>query len=90
MTEPTKKPETGSSTNGDSMAKYEDPIVKCPFYSWEEGKKLCCEGVNKISSVQIMFDTKEGRRDYERKRCKKGWKECPLAQALTRMWEDQP
>ena len=37
-----------------------------------------------------MFDTKEGRRDYERKRCKRGWKECPLAQALTRMWEDEP
>ena len=68
------------------MAQYEDPIVKCPFYSWEEGKKLCCEGVNKFSSVQITFTTKEQRREYERTTCKRAWGNCPLAQALERKW----
>ena len=69
------------------MAHYEDPIVRCPFYSWEEGKKLCCEGVNEQSSVQITFTTKQSRRDYERMRCKRAWKDCPLAQALTKKWD---
>lgn len=69
------------------MGKYEDPIVKCPFYSWEEGKKLCCEGVNAFSSVQLTFTTKEQRRSYERVICKKSWNTCPLAQALERKWE---
>jgi hypothetical protein len=70
------------------MAKFEDIGVKCPYYSWEEGNRLCCEGVNKISRVQLMFDTKEGRREYERQRCKRCWKDCPLAQALNKMWEE--
>lgn len=65
----------------------EDPIVKCPFYSWEEGKKLCCEGVNACSSVQITFTNKEQRRAYEKMRCKMAWRECPLAQALEKKWE---
>ena len=70
------------------MAKYEDPIVRCPFYSWEEGKRLCCEGVdrNADSSVQITFTTKQQRREYERMRCKQAWKNCPLAQALEKKW----
>ena len=41
------------------MARYEDPIVKCPFYSWEEGRQLCCEGVNAFSAVTVTFTTKE-------------------------------
>lgn len=68
------------------MAKYEDPIVKCPFYSWEEGRQLCCEGVNATSSVTVTFQTKEQRRKYEGMRCKRCWKECALAQALERQW----
>jgi hypothetical protein len=68
------------------MARYEDPIVKCPFYSWEEGRQLCCEGVNAFSAVTVTFTTKEQRRDYERVRCKRAWKDCPLAQALEKKW----
>lgn len=68
------------------MAKYEDPIVKCPFYSWEEGRQLCCEGVNAYSSLTVTFTTKEHRRSHERECCKKAWKECPLAQALEKKW----
>lgn len=69
------------------MAKYEDPIVKCPFYSWEEGLKLCCEGMNTDCSVQVTFTTKQTRREYEKNFCKKGWKSCPLAQALEKKWD---
>ena len=68
------------------MAQYEDPIVKCPFYSWEEGRQLCCEGVNPVSAATLTFTTKEQRRDYEKIRCKRAWRECPLAQALEKKW----
>lgn len=68
------------------MAKYEDPIVKCPFYSWEEGRQICCEGIIGLSMTHT-FTTKEQRRLYERSRCKRAWKECPLAQALEKKWE---
>ena len=71
------------------MAKYEDSIVKCPYYNWEEGKVLCCEGVDGTSEecvTKIHFATYERRRDYERRVCKKNWKRCPMAQALEKKW----
>lgn len=69
------------------MARMVDTYVKCPFYVWEEGNRLCCEGVTEKSSVQILFADKSVRREYERRLCKKDWKNCPLAQALTLKWE---
>ena len=73
------------------MAKQEDIFAKCPFYSCEEGLNLYCKvRTQNLNSLQIRFDTKEGRRDFERKLCRRVWKDCPFAQALTRMWEDEP
>lgn len=71
---------------------YEDPIVTCPFYSWERGKQMCCEGVTgrtSESSIQITFQSRSMLRRYERFRCKKDWKNCPLAQALEKKWEEE-
>lgn len=58
------------------MAKIEDTYVKCPFYKWEEGQKLRCEGVSHV------FDDKQMRREMERILCKRDWKRCPIAQIL--------
>jgi hypothetical protein len=68
------------------MGKFEDPIVKCPFYSWEEGRRLCCEGVISVSMTHT-FATKEQRRMYERTRCKRAWRDCPFVPALEKKWE---
>ena len=74
------------------MARYEDPIVKCPFYSWEEGLQMCCgknllpEQMKMFSAVTVTFTTKENRREVERGLCKRKWTECPLAQALEKKW----
>ena len=70
--------------------KYQDPVVKCPYYHWEEGKNLCCEGPDGMiteSGTIIPFATYERRRNYEIRICKKNWKQCPYAQALTTKWE---
>lgn len=62
------------------MAKFEDTYVKCPFYKWEEGQKLRCEGVSHI------VDNKAVRREVERIVCKGDWRVCPFAQALERLY----
>ena len=65
------------------MAKMENPYVKCPFYKWEEGLKLCCcyeEGVT--VTYQSSFVTKQQRLEYEKRFCKRQWNTCPLAKAL--------
>ena len=69
------------------MARMVGTYVKCPFYVWEEGNRLCCEGVSKESKIQILFTDKPVRMEYESRRCKNDWKTCPLAQALTLKWE---
>lgn len=64
------------------MARMVDTYVKCPFYEWEDGIRLCCEGVFENTKTQTLFDDKPLRRMYERKFCKRDWDKCPLAQAL--------
>ena len=64
------------------MARMEDTFVKCPYYLWEEGLVLCCELQGDLVSAPLHFRSKELRREYERKHCKKEWERCPLASAL--------
>lgn len=76
------------------MAKMEYTYMLCPFYKWEEGIKLCCsyddggdygsdmDSVWKKIKHHSIFDTKQQRIEYERRYCKRRWKDCPLAKSL--------
>ena len=69
------------------MARMEDTYVKCPYYRWEEDVTLCCECGGEDIRASLRFSTKEKRREYERNHCKRNWRGCPLASALTKWWE---
>ena len=64
------------------MAKMESTYAKCPFYQWEEGLKLCCCYSEAGIKYHSIFVTKQQRLEYERRYCKRQWKNCPLAKAL--------
>jgi hypothetical protein len=65
------------------MAKMESTYVRCPFYQWEEGIKLCCcYGDGADIRYHSIFATKQQRIEYERRFCKREWKKCPLARSL--------
>lgn len=86
--QPTKRPRKENCLEASDMARMVDPYVKCPFYQWEEGVQLCCEGMfNGTLNTHTTFENKKSRLMHERTVCKMGWGECPLAQAAFKKYE---
>ena len=62
------------------------PIVyKCPYFKWEERKKVYCE------CAKLSFETKEERDSYVKTYCaaNPGWRECTVAQCVSRRYESE-
>lgn len=55
----------------------------CPFWKWEDGLKVYCEG------CRMDFADQEAREDYIKRYCASnpGWEGCTVAQALCRRYE---
>ncbi len=64
-----------------------DPMVKCPFYKFEERSTVTCEGVQEGSNIRISFASPTDRKDYEREMCCKNYKRCIWAKALLDKYE---
>lgn len=56
--------------------------VQCPFFQWYDGCKLCCEGVQKNSTIHLAFASPTERRQYMKGICYSKYKSCIVAQAL--------
>ena len=57
-------------------------LIECPFHNWYDGSRLCCEGVQKNSTIQLAFDSPVSRREYMKKVCYYNHRDCIVAQAL--------
>lgn len=56
---------------------YSGRRFQCPFFKWDEKKKVHCEG------GVVALPVPELRRYMDRYcACLTGWKDCPLARAL--------
>lgn len=64
-----------------------DKNVNCPYYLKDEGIRLSCEGVKGATATNLVFPTKKLMMEYRRAHCIRCWKECPIAQALNKVWE---
>lgn len=55
----------------------------CPFWSWEDGHRVYCEG------CRLDFKAKDARDDYVSRYCANvpGWENCTIAQELLRLEE---
>lgn len=67
----------------------ENVLVKCPFYKRESQQVIYCEGVDEKSLIHLAFANKEDCRTYEKEFCRKAWKECMIAKALSKKWDDK-
>lgn len=56
--------------------------IECPFHQWYDGCKLCCEGVQKNSTIHLAFASPDERRLYMKDVCYVNYKNCIVAQAL--------
>lgn len=66
------------------MSGYSRRVWACPFYRWDEKRRIHCEG----GSVLAMPD-RESYLAYARQYCgsASGWRGCSIARALERQWE---
>lgn len=57
----------------------------CPFFSWEDGLKVYCEG------ACVAFRTQEVRQKYINRYCAAvpGWEGCPIAEQLVAAYEKE-
>lgn len=65
------------------MSKY----VLCPFYRKEEKNKICCEGIEKDTSLNLIFLSVERRKDFEKRFCCADYRRCYISEMLSKKWK---
>lgn len=56
--------------------------VLCPFYRSEDGYRICCEGMDKLSSIHVVFRTPTDKKGYSAHYCCREYRRCGIARAL--------
>ena len=62
------------------MKYYNDKCVACPFYTYESGSKIFCEGFTNHNYLQTSFENREWLMAHKRRYCRRiaDYKDCPL------------
>ena len=73
------------------MSQYVSKYVVCPFYRRNDTNRICCEGVSKENTLNIVFESKNDMLGYEKHYCDAmdRHKECLIYQMLSKKWEDK-
>ena len=71
------------------MSKYVSKYVVCPFYRRNDTNRICCEGVDKTNTINLVFESKEKTLEYERHFCNDilAHKDCLICRMLIDKWE---
>ena len=71
------------------MQRYKNKDIICPFYKFEEGLNIRCEGFCKSCRLQISFSNKESFDLHRDIHCKSydGWERCPLYPVINKQYE---
>lgn len=69
--------------------RYESKDVVCPFYKYEKGGRLFCEGLYKSGSVCQTFGGNESKMAHKLRFCMdfEGYPTCPLYIAINGKYE---
>lgn len=73
------------------MSKYVSKYVVCPFYRRNDTNRICCEGVDKTNTINIVFECKEKALEYQRHFCNDivNHRKCWLCRMLNAKWEEE-
>ena len=71
------------------MKHYVSKSVRCPFYHWEEERWICCEGVARETWLRLTFSTRTAFANYKGRVCCGDYETCPIAQMLTKKYEEE-
>ena len=73
------------------MSKYQSKYVVCPFYRRNDTNRICCEGVDKTNTINLVFESKEEVLKYQREFCNDilQHRDCRVCRMLTEKWEEE-
>lgn len=64
-----------------------DAGVLCPFYKYERGDDVYCEGIDWHSTTVNAFANGKHKTEYKNVFCCTEWQKCRLAKALESKYE---
>lgn len=72
------------------MSRYTSEYVVCPFYNRNKPNRICCEGVDKSNTLNVVFESQTMMHEYVVNYCNSidNYKSCLLCQMLTKKWEE--
>ena len=71
------------------MGNYKDVEAKCPFFIRSDNNRICCEGVDKTNTTNLVFESTPNLIAYEESFCHgiTSCRRCKLHQMLMRKYE---
>lgn len=72
------------------MSKFISKYAKCPFYHRHDANRICCEGLDKTNTINIVFESPTKLKEYEMTFCNDlgCYRRCRLYQMLDRNWRE--
>lgn len=75
------------------MGKYDvSKNARCPHYRSEEKVqqfRIRCDGLQPMNWIHMVFATKDDLLQWRDQKCKRCWKECPIAKMLENAGESR-
>jgi hypothetical protein len=73
------------------MSRYISKYVVCPFYHRNDTNRICCEGVDKSNTINLVFETNGKTLEYEREFCNDlvRHKDCLICKMLEEKWREE-
>ena len=53
--------------------------VLCPFYRKEDCNGIHCEGIEDDTTIKLIHQSSEAKKQHRRYYCSRGYKKCPIA-----------
>jgi hypothetical protein len=71
------------------VSHWSDKSVVCPFYQRCESNRICCEGLTKDSTINLVFEDPNKKIEYKRNYCYRigQYPKCPISEVLNRKYE---
>ena len=66
----------------------ESHLVRCPYYKCEGRNIIYCEGVTAGQCFHTAFSAISGKREYEKRFCRKVWGDCIIAAGQNARYAD--
>lgn len=65
---------------------YESAQVRCPFYRYNDDRRISCEGTEDGSFLYLYFDQKGRRKKQMTKYCEEDYENCKIYQAVMKKY----